>query len=77
MAGPQPHPFLAEHWASSGLTDIHHQGHGPGKDVQNGDHGTEEARTKGAPRWRVTASRDLPGAVGQGRSDRHTEPAWV
>jgi hypothetical protein len=25
------------------LTDIHHQGHGPGKDVQNGDHGTEEA----------------------------------
>jgi predicted RecB family nuclease len=30
-------------WASSGLTDIHHQGHRPGKDVQNGDHGTEEA----------------------------------
>ena len=30
-------------WASSGLTDIHHQGHSPGKDVQNGDHGTEEA----------------------------------
>jgi transposase len=25
------------------LTDIHHQGHGPGKDVQNGDHGAEEA----------------------------------
>ena len=30
-------------WASSGLTDIHHQGHSPGKDVQNGDHGEEEA----------------------------------
>ena len=30
-------------WASSGLTDIHHQGHSPGKDVQNGDYGTEEA----------------------------------
>jgi hypothetical protein len=29
-------------WASSGLTDIHHQGHSPRK-VQNGDHGTEEA----------------------------------
>jgi len=25
------------------LTDIHHQGHRPGKDVQNGNHGTEEA----------------------------------
>jgi len=24
-------------WASSGLTDIHHQGHSPRKDVQNGD----------------------------------------
>jgi len=33
-------------WASSGLTDIHHQGHGPGKDVQNGDHGTEEPRPR-------------------------------
>jgi DNA-binding beta-propeller fold protein YncE len=32
-------------WASSGLTDIQHQGHGPGKDVQNGDHGEEEAAT--------------------------------
>jgi WD40 repeat protein len=32
-----------QQWASSGLTDIHHQGHSPGKDVQNGDHGTEEA----------------------------------
>jgi hypothetical protein len=30
-------------WASPGLTDIQHQGRGPGKDVQNGDHGTEEA----------------------------------
>ena len=30
-------------WASSGLTDIQHQGHSPGKDVQYGDHGTEEA----------------------------------
>src|SRR5665213_3029563 len=30
-------------WASSGLTDIHHQGHSPGKDVRNGDHRTEEA----------------------------------
>ena len=26
-----------EIWASTGLTDIHHQGHSPGKDVQNGD----------------------------------------
>ena len=33
----------APKWASSGLTDIHHQGHSPGKDVQNGDHGEEEA----------------------------------
>jgi len=31
------------------------------------------ARTKGAPRWRVTACRDLPAAVGQGRSDRQTD----
>jgi len=30
-------------WASTGLTDIHHQGQSPGEDVQNGDHGTEEA----------------------------------
>ena len=30
-------------WAPTGLTDIHHQGHRPGKGVQNGDHGTEEA----------------------------------
>jgi SAM-dependent methyltransferase len=30
-------------WASSGLTDIQHQGHGPGKDVHNGDHGEAEA----------------------------------
>ncbi len=34
---------VCDHWASTGLTDIHHQGHSPGKDVQNGDHGTEEA----------------------------------
>ena len=33
-------------WAFSGLTDIHHQGYRPGKDVQNGDHGTEEARPR-------------------------------
>ena len=32
-----------ESWASTGLTDIHLQGHTPGKDVQNGDHGEEEA----------------------------------
>jgi hypothetical protein len=25
------------------LTDIHHQGQCPGKDVHNGDHGAEEA----------------------------------
>jgi hypothetical protein len=30
-------------WASSGLTDIHHQGRRPREDVQNGDHGEEEA----------------------------------
>jgi len=30
-------------WPSSGLTDIQHQGQSPGKDVQNGDHGEEEA----------------------------------
>ncbi len=30
-------------WASTGLTDIHHQGHSPREDVQNGDHGEEEA----------------------------------
>jgi len=30
-------------WASSGLTDIQHQGQRPGKDVHYGDHGTEEA----------------------------------
>lgn len=30
-------------WASTALTDIHHQGRGPGKDVQNGHHGKEEA----------------------------------
>jgi hypothetical protein len=34
---------LACAWASSALTDIHHQGHSPGKDVQNGDEGTAEA----------------------------------
>jgi hypothetical protein len=39
MAGQQ---LRMRMWASSGLTDIHHQGHSPGKDVQNGDHGTEE-----------------------------------
>jgi len=32
-----------DNWASFGLTDIHHQGHRPGKDVHNGDHGAEEA----------------------------------
>ena len=30
-------------WASSGLDGHPHQGHSPGKDVQNGDHGEEEA----------------------------------
>ena len=31
-------------WASSGLTDIHHQGLPPGrKDVHHGDHGAEAA----------------------------------
>ena len=30
-------------WASSALTDIQYQGQSPGKDVQNGDHGEEEA----------------------------------
>src|ERR1035437_3448473 len=38
-----PHPVSPAVWASSGLTDIHHQGHRPGKDVHNGDHGAEEA----------------------------------
>ena len=33
-------------WASTGLTDIHHQGQGPRKDVQNGDHGEEEAAVR-------------------------------
>jgi hypothetical protein len=32
-----------EAWPSSALTDIQHQGQGPGKDVHYGDHGTEEA----------------------------------
>ena len=26
--------------------DIHHRGHCPGTDVQNGDHGTEKARPR-------------------------------
>ena len=30
-------------WASTTLTDIRHPGHCPRKDVQNGDHGKEEA----------------------------------
>ena len=30
------------------LTDITHQGHSPGKDVQNGDHGEEEAAVRAA-----------------------------
>jgi hypothetical protein len=35
---------LHEGWASSGLTDIHHQGLRPGrKDVHHGDHGAEAA----------------------------------
>jgi len=33
-------------WASSGLTDIHHQGQCPGKDVQNGDDGEEKQRPR-------------------------------
>ena len=37
-----PHPSTLT-WASTGLTDIHHQGHSPRKDVQNGDHGEAEA----------------------------------
>ena len=41
-----PRPLRREVWASSGLTDIQHQGHGPGKDVQNGDHGEEEAASR-------------------------------
>jgi len=36
-------PLLSPDWASTGLTDIHHQGHSPREDVQNGDHGEEEA----------------------------------
>ena len=31
--------------APSGSTDIPHQGHSPGKDVQNGDHGAEQGRS--------------------------------
>ena len=34
---------MMAHWASSGLTDIHHQVHCTGKDAHHGDHGTEEA----------------------------------
>lgn len=30
-------------WSSPGLTDNHHQGRSPGKDVHNGGRGTEEA----------------------------------
>ena len=30
-------------WASTGLTDMHQEGHGPRKYVQNGDHGKEDA----------------------------------
>ena len=38
------HPdVVAENWASSALTDIHHLGFCPGgKDVHHGDHGAEE-----------------------------------
>jgi hypothetical protein len=36
-------PHTDPPWASSTLTDIHHQGHSPGEDVHHGDHGTEEA----------------------------------
>src|ERR1017187_8741469 len=35
-------PGDQQDWASSGLTDIHHQGHSPGMDVQHGDHGEKE-----------------------------------
>jgi hypothetical protein len=51
-------------WASTGLTDIHHQGQGPGKDVQNGDHGTEEAPS--------------PSVVHPGVQGRHRRalPSW-
>lgn len=34
---------FSQQWASTGLTDIQHQGHRPREDVQNGDHGEEEA----------------------------------
>ena len=37
------HVLKGDGWASSGLTDIQHQGQSPGKDVQYGDHGAEEA----------------------------------
>jgi hypothetical protein len=40
-------------WASTGLTDIHHQGQSPGKDVQNGDHGEEEAASAALVHFRV------------------------
>ena len=31
-----------QQWACTGLTDIHHQGRGPGEDAHHGDRGTEE-----------------------------------
>ena len=52
-------------WASSGLTDIHHQGFCPGrKDVHHGDHGAEAA-----------ASPPVVHAGVQG-GDRGAVPGW-
>lgn len=41
--GYQEGEAYAGRWASTGLMDIHHQGNSSRKDVQNGNHGGEEA----------------------------------
>jgi hypothetical protein len=66
-------------WRSSGLTDIHQVGRSPGKDVQNGDRGAEEAspaqvvhaRVQGRGRRVGTPTRSDRGQCGPGpRPDR-------
>jgi hypothetical protein len=57
-------------WASSGLTDIHHQGHSPGKDVHYGDHGTEEAPSSSLVDPGLTSSSDAEPAIARSAGER-------
>ena len=81
--GAGPHPLGATRcragrtWASSGLTDIHHQGFCPGrKDVHHGDHGAEAAAAPPVVHAGVQGG-DCGAVPSSGQRARPWRSAWM